>query len=286
MSNTSMYSPKQELKRLMWFAHEVGKLDNRKIDSSVKMVLLGISNEFARMNVPHAEMTKIWYEGVANQCGLSVDAVQKGVIKLVKIGFLKKEVKWEEDKITHEKKKRVWLAFSSEVLANPEPMIMEVEKSNRGGKRSSVQCPHCGEYHALAKRTTFSCEGCGGVIEAMTVIERVRNVPPDESTLDEENVAHQALLARLDSLIEGSEAFYDAADIPDDVVDELGGPEAALTAQPIEIAKLMAVPMHIRQGLSDEDMELVDEVVVGMRSDNGLGDKKGRRASDTREKAV
>jgi hypothetical protein len=262
------YSPEKEQARMTWLLHKVACLPNTKIDWVVKGVVIGLSNDFSRRGVPHGQLSKVWYPNIAEQAGLSVDSVKAGISQLAKLAAIQKEVRWEEDEKTHARKKRVWVAFTPQFLVNPAELLADAPERNRGGKRMSVQCPHCGEYHPLAKRTTFTCTGCGGQIDEMTLMETIDNVPPDELDEQTNQQQHKELLEKLDTLIENADAYYDAVDIPDDVVDELGSAKAALDASPMDIAKRLSVPVEKRYGLEDEDIELLDQVRIGLYSRN------------------
>jgi hypothetical protein len=262
MSNLSNYSSDKEQARMAWLLHKVACIPNNKLDWVTKGVVVGISNEFARLGVPHGQLTKVWYPNIAEQSGLSIESVKGGITKLEKVKAIIKEVRAEYNKDTRERNKRVWLSFTPEFLVNPANLFVDAPSSNHGGKRMSVCCPHCGQYHPLHKITSFYCTGCGGMIDHLTETQTVENVSPREEEETEDK--HRALLARLDMLIDSSDNYYDAATIPDDVVDEMGGAQVVLQADPLELAERMSIPPEIRQGLDTEDIVLLDEIRQGM----------------------
>jgi hypothetical protein len=253
------------LTRNIWFLDKVMPIANNRLDATTKMVTFGISQEFIRMGVSHSQLTKIWYPNVADNAGLSQESVVSGVSKLAKAQAITKETKYIPCGPTKEKKKRTFIAFTPLFLTNPALVFSEVQISNHGGKRESIRCPHCDEYHPLKQRSTITCSGCGSVIEELTKVVTLDNAAPTpEVRTDEE----RQVLARLDELIEATDTYYDAAEIDDEAVEAMGGAEKALAASPREIAEVMKTPYVIRKYGEDAE-ELLDaawDVMADMKN--------------------
>lgn len=243
------------LTRNIWLLDKVFSIPNNRLDAATKMVTFGLSQEFIRLGVPHQQLTKMWLPNVADNCGLSVQTVSSSIAKLAKAQAVVKETKKVPCGPTKEKKTRLFMAFTPLMLVNPALLFSEVEESNYGGKRESIRCPHCDEYHPIKKCSTFTCTGCGSVIEELTVSVTLENEAPQPEVRTEEE---KQVLAKLDELIEATDKYYDAAEIDDDAVEAMGGPEKALAASPQEIAKVMAVPYVVRKYGEDAE-ELLDE---------------------------
>src|SRR5579859_1784638 len=235
-----------------WLLNKVACIPNNKLDAVTKLVVLGISQEFVRLNAPHSQLTKVWYPNIADHCGLSVQTVNSSVSKLSKCHAIIKETKCEKQS----RIRRTWVAFTPEFLINPALLFTDVEESNHGGKR--------------VKRH----KGCGGQIVNLCTACGQTHIPDSEVYYQEEGEPerNQELLTKLDAQIELTDKYYEASQIDDDVVDAMGGPEQALAASPREIAERMSTPIHIRQGLDDEDRAQVDEIMQQYKMKRGNDD--------------
>lgn len=110
-------------------------------------------------------------------------------------------------------------------------------------------------------------KGCGGTVTNMCTSCGVHDIPISQiEYLDSETVQRNTgELERMDQYIAETDRYYEAADIDDDVVEQFGGPEAVLRAKPADIAKALSVPLHVRQGLTDEDLAMIDRTLDEMR---------------------
>ena len=244
-------------KRSLWLFKYIDSVDNAKLSPAEKYIIRSIFWEFLRKRILPSQLTKMWYPNIGSHCGLSYDAVGTAIKRFAKFGILSHQVKREKN--THgEETNRVYLAFTPEFLTTPWEVIAKIPEKNRGGKREPIQCPHCGEYHKLSKKSTYTCTGCGCQIDSLTEYQEIPNDPPSTTQLGK--TEQETELARMDKIISDSESYHEAADIPDDIVDAMGGPQEALSASPVEIGKRMSVPRHEREGLTDEDMATVDAI--------------------------
>src|SRR5579859_875455 len=79
-----------------WLLNKVACIPNTKLNAVTKLVVLGISQEFVRLNVPHTQLTKVWYPNIADHCGLSVDAIGSSVKKLLECHAIIKDKECEK----------------------------------------------------------------------------------------------------------------------------------------------------------------------------------------------
>jgi hypothetical protein len=253
-SHSNGQSYEQLLARNDWFVNRLACVPNSKLDWISKGIVLGISQEFIRLGIPHDELTMIWYGNVSDHSGLPTKTISNGVGHLVKAKALITETKWVSDKVTKEKKRRTLIAFTREFISNPGALFEEQEKINKRGQGVRRH------------------KGCGGEVVNLCTQCGQSHIPETEiyyaDDPDEKEDAPRdgkEMLAQLDNLIDIMAPYYDAADIDDDVTDALGGAAQALTASPGEIAQRMAVPRHVREGLDDEDLEIVLDTMHEMK---------------------
>lgn len=228
---------RQFVTNAMWLIDKVYPITNTKLDATTKMVTLGLVQEFALHSTPLSHPLKVWYGNIQENTGLSKESIVSSVAKLAKVRAITKETKKVPCAPTNEKKNRTFIAFTPEFLSNPVMLFVDVEESNHGGKRESIRCPHCDEYHPLKQRTTITCSGCGSVIEELTKVITLDNEAPTNNGYTEEEKQQLAdLKARTESLVSIIENYGEVSSIPDFVVSEMGGIEAVEKASPQKIA--------------------------------------------------
>src|SRR5579859_1935979 len=222
--------------RNSWLHDKVFAIPSTKLDWSTKGVVFGISQEFIRRRLPHTQLTKIWYPNIADNSGLSNETVKSCVMKLHKAQAIVKEVKFETDPVTKERKKRVWIAFTPLFIDDPFQLYGEVEESGHGGKR--------------VKRH----KGCGGEIVNLCTTCGQTHIPNSETYIDNvDELSQQPDGQTLPTMAELDRdyAYLDASDIPDDIAESMGV-ENALNASAREIGKYINTPRYIREGLDEE----------------------------------
>src|SRR6266487_3327451 len=251
IDNPTMSSPKNQDRRIHWLHDQVFCIPNTKLDTATKMVVFGISQEFVRRGISHTQPTKIWTPNVMGSSGVSKDTVQSSTSKLVKAEALTKELKWEKDKLG-EKKQRVYIAFTLAFMRNPAALFVEVEESGHGGKRIKRHKGCGGEIVNL-------CTTCGQthIPNHETYLEEVKEDDTPDGTQGAVDKDGQPLPS-MEELDHWYDMGTDAAEIPDDVAEPMGGEDAALQAKPLDIRTRMNMPRYQREVLYDEDMSEVD----------------------------
>lgn len=251
----NFYTPRRLFQRDHWLGSKVFSLPNLKLDSDAKQIIFGISQEYIRLGIPHHCQLKIWYENIASYTGMSVKSVGACIDRLVRAGAMTKETKVVASGPRKEKKRRVFIAFTPEFLLEPAKLFSEIPDRDIGGNRPRRLHKNCGG------EITNTCMKCGEsrIQEKDIYIARI-----DESGEPVEEAQQREELARMDEYIAATDRYYDAAEIDDDVVDAMGGVERALAASNREIAVMMGKPIHERQGLTDEDLEAIDQAFKSM----------------------
>lgn len=255
----SYYTPRRLFLRDSWIGR-VFSLPNVKLDPHAKLVVFGVSQEYVRLGIPHSHPLKIWYPNVQDCTGLSDKSVASSIDRLVKANAMTKETKWLPSGPTKEKKRRVFVSFTVEFLTNLTMLFEEVEDRDIGGMRARRVHRNCGGT------VVNVCTECGTAdIPASDVYweKIVDGEPLGQKTKEQSDELH-----RMDEYIAATNRYYDAAEIDDDVVDAMGGADAALAASSREIAERMAQPAFIRNGLTEEDLETIDMALREMKGDN------------------
>lgn len=170
-------------KMLLWYADNVLCIENTRLNASCKVTILGILLQYHEKGMQVTAEMKLWYKGIMEYCGISADMIGDNIKRLVKAQAATSRTETQREK-DGKCKRAVYFAFTKEFLHNPGALFAE-EQTNHGGKRISIKCPGCGDYHTLRERSTMTCTGCGTVIEELTKEQDIPNEMPPSILRDD-----------------------------------------------------------------------------------------------------